>query len=147
MKVQERPDWVLYINDELNYDYDKCGKWMYFSKDINFMSEICSKAVSDKVVTLAKHRTEEWVAVRAKYSNKDEGVACFYLNYDDIEAHKKILSFFIDNNLVSKTKEGRFYNISFKFDSQTRARQYGEDFCSEIKLSNFIDLNSGEWLT
>ena len=45
-----------------------------------------------------------------------------------------------------KTKTGRLYNISFKFDDQTRAGEYGADFKGAIKLAQFIDLNTGEWI-
>jgi hypothetical protein len=40
----------------------------------------------------------------------------------------------------------RFYNISFKYDDQTRAGEYGEDFKGEIKLERFINLDTGEWI-
>jgi len=151
MKVYERGGWVFYISEDFDYGYerDKVGKWMYYSKDINFMSEICRKAVNDKLVAQAKHSTEKRVAWQAKHSNKSDGVAHFYLNCDDMETHKKILSFFMDNNLIDKPKNGRFNNnnISFKLDAQTKTGQYGKDFRPEIKLCNFIDLDSGEWLT
>lgn len=44
------------------------------------------------------------------------------------------------------TKTGRFYNISFKFDKQTCAGQYGANFNGEIKLEQFVDLNNGKWI-
>ena len=50
----------------------------------------------------------------------------------------------MDNELIQKTKTGRLYNISFKFDDQTRAGKYGADFKGVIKLAQFIDLNIGE---
>ena len=74
------------------------------------------------------------------------GVICFYLNGDDIENHHRVIRFMIDNKLIRKTKTGRLYNISFKFDDQTRSGEYGADFKGEIKLAQFIDLNTGEWL-
>ena len=54
--------------------------------------------------------------------------------------------FMMDNELILKTKTGRLYNISFKFDDQTRAGEYGADFKGVIKLAQFIDLNTGEWI-
>ena len=36
--------------------------------------------------------------------------------------------------------------ISFKLDQQTLADQYGEDFKAEIKLEQFIDLYTGDWI-
>ena len=46
------------------------------------------------------------------------GVVCFYLNY----------------------------NIGFKLDDQTRAGEYGTSFKARITLSDFVDLESGEFL-
>ena len=57
-----------------------------------------------------------------------------------------IFDFFLENKLIRRTKTGRLYNISFKFDEQTRAGEYGSDFKAEIKLEKFVDLDTGEWL-
>ncbi|MCR5196185.1 MAG: DEAD/DEAH box helicase family protein [Pseudobutyrivibrio sp.] len=95
---------------------------------------MCRKAVSGNICSEAKH------------SDANDGVCCFYVNRDDIPAHKRVIQFFIDNNLIRKTKSGKLYNISFKFDDQTRAGEYGADFNGEIKLEQFIDLQTGEWL-
>ena len=37
------------------------------------------------------------------------------------------------------------YNISFKYDNQTRAGEYGSDFTGEIKLEHFVDLKTGKF--
>lgn len=74
------------------------------------------------------------------------GVICFYLNGDDIENHKRVIQFMMDNDLIRKTKTGRYYNNSFKFDDQTRAGEYGADFEGKIKLDEFIDLKTGRWI-
>ena len=74
------------------------------------------------------------------------GVICFYLNGDDIENHKRVIRFMMDNGLIRKTKTGRYYNNSFKFDDQTRAGEYGADFEGKIKLNEFIDLKTGRWI-
>ena len=50
----------------------------------------------------------------------------------------------IQNDLIRKTKSGRYYNNSFKFDDQTRAGEYGADFEGKIKLNEFIDLETGK---
>lgn len=57
-----------------------------------------------------------------------------------------MISYFIENNLIRRTKTGKLYNISSKYDNQTRAGEYGDDFKGEIKLEKFINLNTGEWL-
>ncbi len=129
----EMGGWIFYFTDEHeNLDEHKCGKWMYFFGDESYADEMCQKAVSNGVCAEAKH------------SDASEGVCCFYLNGDDIPAHKRVLQFFIDNNLIRKTKTGKLYNISFKFDDQTRAGEYGGDFKGEIKLEQFVDLQTGE---
>lgn len=137
MKVYENLAWIFYIDDECQIDENdenRVGKWMYFFSDKKFVSKICEDAVKNKIVAQSKH------------SNSEEGVACFYLNYDDIDSHKKIISYFINNNLIQKTKTERFYNISFKLDNQTRLGEYGDNFHSDLKLSKFIDLDSGKWI-
>ncbi len=128
--------WIFYVADgaEESLNKHKCGKWMYFFADKSFAADLCKKAVETGVVLEAKH------------SDAEDGVSCFYLNGDDMETHKKVIRFFLDNNLVRKTKAGKLYNISFKFDNQTRAGEYGGDFKGEIKLEQFLDLSTGEWL-
>lgn len=134
MEIKETIPWVYYLGETSDFEHDKVGKWMYFFKDVKFVAQKCEYAIENNVVAEAKH------------SNAQEGVACFYLNYDDISAHKKVISYFLKNNMIAKTKNGRFYNISFKLDEQTREGEYGDNFKSQIKLEQFIDLDSGEWL-
>ena len=52
----------------------------------------------------------------------------------------------LDNNLIRKTNSGRLYDESFKFDNQTRASEYGSGFNATIKLSEFLNLYTGEWI-
>lgn len=134
MKIEKNIAWVFYYNNIPKFDKNKVGKWMYFFDNRDIASKICEKSVQENIVEESKH------------SNADKGVACFYIHSDDIEAHKRVLSFFLENNLIKRTKNGRLYNIAFKLDNQTKAGEYGSDFHSNIKLSNFIDLNTGEWI-
>lgn len=101
-----------------------CGKWMYFFDDQEFAQNICQKAIDEGVCYECKCTDMEMQAVPT-------GVICFYLNGDD---------------LVRKTKSGKYYNISFKFDNQTRAGEYGADFEGKIKLEKFVDLKTGEFV-
>ena len=41
---------------------------------------------------------------------------------------------------------GKLYNISFKHDTQTLAGEYGDDYHSDIKLEEFVNLETGEWI-
>lgn len=106
LKVVSNAYWVYYLNEAeaKRFDNGKVGKWMYFFKDNDFAAKICEKAVADDVVAEAKH------------SNAKDGVCCFYLHYDDKEAHKRCITYFLENSLIRKTKAGKLYNISFKLD-------------------------------
>ncbi len=132
--------WYWYLSGQENkLDTEKCGKWMYFFSDQEFAQNICAKAI------------EEGVCYECKCSDLDmtlqpTGVICFYLNGDDIDNHRRVIEFMMRNDLISKTKTGRYYNNSFKYDSQTRAGEYGADFEGKIKLEKFIDLKTGAWI-
>lgn len=135
--------WVYFEDLDSNYIISRheCGKWMYFFSNMSFADEICKKAIKDHIVTSCKH------------SNDETGVCCFYINGNDMVAHKRVIAFFIDNGLIRKTKSGNFYNISFKFDDQTSAGEYAsnselkvKEFQATLKLDNFIDLKTGKWI-
>lgn len=49
--------------------------------------------------------------------------------------------------MIRRTKAGKLYNISFKFDSQTGLKEYGASFSAVIKLSDFVNLTTGEFLS
>ncbi|MFD2334387.1 hypothetical protein ACFSR7_34525 [Cohnella sp. GCM10020058] len=135
MRVFMSPSWISFSGDaSASLDEEKCGKWMYFFSDKKFVGNLCEDAIRTNVVSDCKH------------SNAESGVACFYLNFDDVEAHKKILLYFLEHKLIQRTKTGKLYNISFKLDNQTRAGEYGSEFKSDITLSKFVDLKTGEWL-
>ena len=140
MKLIKLPGWRYYL-DEVNHDsldINKAGKWMFFYRGPEahkFAEDMCRKAVEQNVVCEAKVS-----------DNHIEGVSCYYLSYDDIVGHKRVIQYFLDNNMISRTKSGRFYNISFKLDQQTSAGEYGTGYKATIKLEDFIDLNTGKWI-
>lgn len=134
MKIIQIGPWIYYTDTISHLDDNKCGKWMHFFNNLEFISEVCKTAVEEGVVTIAKH------------SDHNTGVACFYINYDDMEAHKRVLTYFIEKKLIRKTKTGKYFDISFKLDNQSRNNEYGEQYESEIKLSKFIDLETGMWI-
>ena len=127
------PGWVYLMKDDRELRKTKCGKWMYFFSDQYWAKKMCLKAIDENVVC------------EAKYTDDITGVACFYLNIDNYERHKKVIQFFIDNNLVKKTKAGKFANIAFKLDRQTNTKKYGKEFKGIIHLSDFIDLETGKF--
>ncbi len=130
--------WFMSGKEELLVP-DKCGKWMYFFDDQEFAQKICQKAIDEGICYECKCTDME-------FTEQPTGVICFYLNGDDIENHKRVIQFMIANDLIRKTKAGKYYNNSFKFDEQTRAGEYGADFEGKIKLEQFIDLQTGEWI-
>ncbi len=135
MRVIKNPAWVYYLADtDPHFDETKVGKWMYFFGDRQFVEKICREAIEQNIVEECKH------------SNADDGVSCFYLNDDDLEGHRRVIEFFIKNDLIRKTKKGKLYNISFKHDTQTLAGEYGYDYHSDIKLEEFVNLETGEWI-
>ena len=132
--------WYWYgASKQTKLENDKRGKWMYFFEDQSFAQQICKKAIMEHVCYLCKCSDLE-------EQRTPKGVICFYLNGDDIENHKRVILFMMDNNLIPKTKTGRYYNNSFKFDYQTAAGEYGADFKGKIKLDEFIDLKTGRWI-
>lgn len=62
----------------MEFDNHKVGKWIYFFKEKKFVEKICKNALVNNVVKEAKH------------TDGAEGVACFYLHYDDHDAHKRV---------------------------------------------------------
>lgn len=139
--------WIWFINKERIQDIDpaQCGKWMFFFSPFKsaLMNDIVGTAVLNGVVVEAKYSNPETlIAAGSKH-----GVCCFYLNGNDREGHKRILSYMLDNRLVKKTKSGKLYNISFKYDSETYAGKYkGSGFSGKIKLADFVDLETGEFI-
>ena len=142
-KIEAR-GWVFYVDTEkepsLHTPY--VGKWMYFfdAAGSSFADEICKKAVESGVVAEAKRTDDRMLPIQGT------GVCCFYCNGNDIAAHKKVIAFFLENDLVRRTKSGKLYNISFKLDAQTIAGQYQDDFKAAVKLADFVDLITGKWL-
>lgn len=131
--------WFWYITDKASIlEKEKCGKWMHFFYDQKYAMSICEKTIQENVCYECKCTDME-------LTGSKQGVICFYLNGDDLENHHRVIQFMLDNNLIQRTKAGRLYNISFKYDDQTRAGEYGVDFQGAIKLEQFVDLNTGEW--
>lgn len=98
--------------------------------------------LNDVVAEARYSNTETRIAAGQKY-----GVCSLYLNGNDKESHKRVLRYMLDNGLIRKTKSGKPYNISFRYDSQTYAGKYkGSGFSGEIKLADFVDLETGEFV-
>lgn len=128
----DNPWCSFYIDTELApaLDESRCGKWMFYFNDIEFAEEVCRKAALGMVVAECKHSSFESVIENGR------GVACFYLNLDDVEAHRRVVASMLEHGLVRKTKSGKLYNIGFKLDDQARAGEYGAGFKARITLSD-----------
>lgn len=139
--------WIYFLVKNRGSKIDNVGKWMYFfdDKEEDFeknIEKLCLNAVKEGVIQECKYTHPDFMR---EISTCKTGVACFYLNCNDTEGHKRIIKYFIDNDLIRKTKTGKYYNISFKLDAQTDKGEYGDDFKATIKLEDFIDLYTGEW--
>lgn len=131
-----------YFKTEATLDPSKVGKWMVFFDFSNSRENIknyCREAVEKGIVTSTK--------LSNRPNPAGQGVACFYLEIDNYEGHKRIIKFLMQHNLILKTKNNeKFYNMSFKLDSQTKNNEYKEGFISKLTLDELIDLKTGTWI-
>lgn len=138
MKTIDLGGWRFFVVDSSELNSEKAGKWMYFFKGEEgkkFAEERCREAVSTGITSQAK-----------RADTTQDGVACFYANSDDLQAHKKIIDYFIKHGMIRKTKNGKLYDISFKLDAQTSSGEYRNDYAGTIKLSKLMDLYTAKWL-
>lgn len=148
VKKGSNPYWVFYRSE----DYKKiknCGKWMHFFHRDNykFVNDVCVQAITEGVVTACKHTSFEDDSLENHLSTgKNTGVICFYINGTSDSSHKNLLEFMLKNKLIQKTKSGKLFNIGFKFDEQTLNNEYGEDFKPKIKLEDFVDLQTYQFI-
>jgi len=145
--IFEDKAWIHYW--KTRQKINNCGKWMIFfnANNYEFVKEICIKAINEKIINSCKHTAFEIDSLIHEKSEKyNSGVICFYLDGTLDTEHKKVLKFLKNNDLIRKTKTGKLYNISFKFDDQTRMGEYGNKFNPIIKLSDFINLETYEFI-
>ncbi|WP_270312150.1 hypothetical protein [Vagococcus fluvialis] len=148
MIIKENVSWINYYNDTFDgMDSNKTGKWMIFfdiqdPESYEYIQEICKDIIEKNILEVVKHTN----LISAEIQNLNQGVAVFYLEYDDIDSHKKIITYLLEKEMIPKTKSGRYYKNSFKLDSQTRNKEYGDTFTGKITLDQFIDLETGEWI-
>lgn len=142
MIIKENISWKYYLGDNNNFDTENIGKWMYFFDENGFeqAEQICSEVIEKKIIFQAKHTNI------IPLTHKGTGVICFYVGLDDIETHKNIITYLLTNNMIKKTKSGKYRNEAFKLDTDTKNKKYGKDFIAKINLEKFIDLNTGDWI-
>jgi hypothetical protein len=141
--------WCYYgINTAQNPAFketDNVGKFMTFGQGelTNEMQELILKAINQGITPLIKHTDFDTLDLNPH--SRDGSWVIVWYSTDEEKALKGLAKFLIDHGLVAKTKSGRYYNISFKYDKQTRNGEYGEQFKSSISLKDLIDLNTGEF--
>lgn len=108
----------------------------------DYIQEICKEVIEKNILEVVKHTS----LISAEIKKSNQGAVMFYLEYDDIISHKKIITYLLDKELIPKKKSGQYYKNSFKLDSQTRNNEYGDTFKGKITLDQFIDLDTGEWI-
>jgi hypothetical protein len=141
---QEDPFWIHYKANRPNEDRI-AGKFMTFGikpVDDKTISAI-EEAVETGIVNYVKHSNTESGHINPNSRDPDSYVICWYSS-DDRGQLQRLAEFLVKKDMIQKTKKDRLYNISFKYDDQTRAGEYGDSFEAKISLSEFIDLDSGE---
>ncbi|PAE70579.1 hypothetical protein [Bacillus licheniformis] len=141
--------WCYYgINTTQNPAFketDRIGKFTTHRKgDLsNEVQELILKAIKQGVTPLVKHTNIDTLDLNPR--SKDGSWVIIWYSTDEEKALKRLAKFLIDHGFVKKTKSGRYYNISFKYDEQTRNGEYGEQFKPSISLKDLMDLNTGEF--
>lgn len=146
-KIIKQGGWVYHLTDreykmlsksgeEYIFDSD-VGKWMIFYKTFEEAFVICCLAINNSIVEQAKHPED--------YSKCKDGIGptCFYLRGNDIEAHKRFFSFFMEKGLLPENKNGAYTNIAYKYDIDTAFGIYGKG--GALHLKDFINPMTGEW--
>lgn len=84
---------------------------------------------------------------RVDTSYQRESTVCLlHCNSKDRNAMKDILKYLMTTNKIPKTQAGKLYNISYKFNAQSQAGLTGDKFVALIKLEDYVDLHTGEFL-
>ena len=133
------PAWTHYFDKDKEYVFkeDQCGSWQYnfnaSKNQLNRVKKLCEEAVLNGVAVEVKFTNEDAMFLKGK------GKCCFYCNGDDMDAHKKILAFFIDNNMVMKDNFGNIRNMAFCYDSTAQKRPKGS---VPVQMGDFFNLKT-----
>lgn len=136
MQIYRKGGWTRYHNTELwNISSLKdCGKWTVTWETRSQAKKYAILAIEEGVTNYVKHTLGEG------------GAMCFYVSGTDYAGHLKTLNFLINNNLLTLDSNYNYKDISFKFNSQSWMKEYGDPFAGMIKLSDFINLTNGKFL-
>ncbi|CAM5579311.1 hypothetical protein SAFG77S_09066 [Streptomyces afghaniensis] len=145
------PGWCYYgtntVQNPAFKETDNVGKFMTrVQGDISDeLQELIVKAIKEGVTPLVKHTDPNPEILAFNPFSKDGSLMIIWYSTDEKESLKGLAKFLVDHGIVRKTKAGRYYNISFKYDKQTRNGEYGEDFKPTITLKDLMDLDTGEF--
>lgn len=142
LDVYPKTAWFVYrIQDQETptIDPEQSGKWLIAGMDMAEAGALCILAEKVGAARAAKHTINP-------ADPHGKVICCFYINGDSVKEHRRILDFLKRVNALPKKKDGAYCNISFKFDSQTLAGEYGKDFVARYHLSDFMNLETGEFI-
>lgn len=139
--------WCWYRAENEDKENKIVGKFMTFYKGPidGELQKVILEALAEGATPLVKHTNPKTMGLNPNPRYRDSSTIIWYSS-DDKESLQKVVGFLIKNNLIRKTKTGKLYNISFKYDAQTIMGEYGDDFTGVIKLEDLVNLNTGELL-
>lgn len=115
------------------------GKWTYQFSDERAAMRICEEALQEGVCL-------ECRCTDISKTKMPTGVVCFYVNGDDVEEHRRVIDFMLAHGLIQKTSAGNYCDLVFKFDDATCIQSRDKNLARRVRLADFVDLTSGEWL-
>lgn len=133
MYISEKGDWIRYSSEDdwkLSSIKD-CGKWVNFYREIEFAKQVITRAIDLDIVKYAKH------------TKGNSGALCLYVSATNVNDHMRVINFLKDQNLIRLKSDLSYFDNSFKLNGQSWSKEYGNFFEGLIKLSDFIDLNTG----
>lgn len=141
--------WIMYCNSSQPFGYgDYYGEWLvFFSRQhYDYVRDVCIRAVNSGAVRWCKHSS------MSSIDERGSGVAAFKLDDSDWQqrdgcfvshSNAMLLIFLRDNNMLRKTKKGRYANIRYKLALDGKGPHTGNDW-KGFSLSDFMDLDTGE---
>lgn len=126
-----------YIFNPQHEDIDKVkGKWVLFGN---------VHACNGHLMKSLKSAMNEGIAPAVKWPNpewKTSGPVCLYVN--DPMKSIELLQHMKRWNALPKVKSGALKDVVWKSDQQTYNGEYGDKFVASCKLSDLINLETGE---
>mgnify|MGYP001742377701 FL=1 len=137
IEIYDLANWTFVERDPVIQEFD--GFWQIYAPK-EFTEELIqylADAISDGALESGR--------VDTSYQ-RDTTVCLLHCLSTDRNMMKRVLRYMIDTNKVQKTKSGRLYNISYKFNAQSQASLTGDKFVALIKLEDYVDLHTGKFL-